>query len=96
MTSDVEEALAENERFLLSFSKEQKDGLKKFFKQLQKAASEITSDKKTLSRDLESDAAGGEQIAGVIEKLQKALDHFQSEQLAIAAEMGIQATGTAN
>jgi hypothetical protein len=90
MTSDVEEALAENERFLQSFTKEQKDGLKKFSKQLLKADSAITNDNKKLSRDLESDAVGGAQIAGTIERLKKALDDFQSQQLAIAAEMGIQ------
>jgi hypothetical protein len=96
MTTELEEALAENERFLQNFSQEQKDGLKKFSKKLQKTDSTITNHSKALSRGLESDAVSGEQIAEVIEKLQRALDVFQSEQLAIAAEMGIQTTGIAN
>jgi hypothetical protein len=96
MTTELEEALAENERFLQNFSKEQKDGLKKFSKKLQKTDSAITNHSKALSRGLESDAVSGEQIAEVIEKLRRALDEFQSEQLAIAAEMGIQTTGIAN
>lgn len=89
MTSDLEEALAENERFIQSFTKEQKDGLKKFSKQLLKADSAITNDNKKLNRDLESDAVGGPEIAGTLDKLKKALDDFQSQQSAIAAEMGI-------
>ena len=95
LSSDIEEALAENERFVLSFSKEQKDGLKKLSKRLQKTDSEINSHSRTLNRDLENDAVGGEQIAGVIAKLEKALDDFQSQQLAIANEMGIQPQPTA-
>jgi len=96
LTNDVEEALAENEKFLQSFSKEQKDGLKKFSKKLQKSDSEITNHSKTLSRGLENDAAGGEQIAGVIGKLNQSLNELRSAQLAIATEMGIQSTEAAN
>jgi len=96
LTNDVEEALAENEKFLQSFSKEQQDGLKKFSKKLQKTDSEITNHSKTLSRGLEHDAADGQQIAGVIEKLNQALNTLRSAQLAIANEMGIQSTEAAN
>jgi len=63
---------------------------------LQKSDSEITNHSKTLSRGLENDAAGGEQIAGVIGKLNQSLNELRSAQLAIATEMGIQSTEAAN
>jgi hypothetical protein len=84
------EAQGNNEKFLQTFSPAQKSGLKDATKKLGKANSEVTRGNKTLVRELEQSSAGGQQIAGVVEKLDKALDDFQAQQLAIGNEMGIQ------
>ena len=90
LSDRVVDAQDDNAKFLLSFSKEQQQGLKKIVKKLQKADSELTSGNKALDRSLQPDAAGGDQIAGIVERLDKALGDTQSEQRALAEEMGIQ------
>ena len=80
----------ESDKFLQSFSKEQQEGLKKIVKRLQKVDSELTSGSKALDRSLHQDATSGDQISGIAERLDKALGALQSEQRALAEEMGIQ------
>jgi hypothetical protein len=93
LTNDLEEAQADNEKFLASFSKEQEDGLKKLTKKLRKSDSEIEGENKGLRKDLDRNTADGEIVAR-LQKLEKALGDLQSQQLAIAAEMGIQNSTT--
>jgi hypothetical protein len=88
LTNGLEETQSESDKFLGSFSKEQEDGLKKLAKKLRKSDSEIGSQSKTLSQDVERQS--DEHIVAALQKLEKALADFQSQQLAIAAEMGIQ------
>ena len=93
LSDALEEAQSENDKFLQSFSKEQQSGLKKIAKKLRKADSEITSQSKALSQQLERGGTAGKQVGAIAEKLDKALSDFQSGQLAIATEMGIQGQG---
>jgi len=93
LTSALEEAQTDNERFLQSFSAVQKSGLKGEIKKLGKANSQVTKQSKVLTRGLGHSGIDGKQIAGVAEKLDKALGQFQTRQLAVGSEMGIQDKG---
>jgi hypothetical protein len=86
----VEEAQNDNGKFLRTFSPAQKSGLKDVAKKMAKSNSKITKENQTLARELEQAGADSQQIAGVVEKLDKALNDFQAQQLAIGNEMGIQ------
>lgn len=90
LTSAVEEAQTDNEKFLQSFSVVQKSGLKDVTKRLGKANSDVTKQGKALTRGLGHSVIDGKHIAGVAEKLDKALSDFQAKQLAVGTEMGIQ------
>jgi hypothetical protein len=96
LTNELEETGADNDKFLLSLSSEQEAGLKRLTKKLRKAASEVTHQSKLLNLSLEKDDLAGKQVADLVQKLDKALADLQSEQLAIASEMGIQTTQIAN
>jgi len=90
LSDAVVDAQDEGDKFLQSFSKEQREGLKKIVKRLQKLDSELTSGGKDLDRSLHQEAASADQIAGVAGRLDKALGDLQSEQRTLAEEMGIQ------
>jgi CHAT domain-containing protein len=94
LTSAVEEAQTDNEQFLQSFSAVQKSGLKDLTKKLGKANSDVTKQSKALTRGLGHSRIDGKQIAGVVEKLDKALSDFQTKQLAVGTEMGIPGEGS--
>lgn len=84
LSSAIEDAQSNNERFLSTFSPVQKSALKKITKNLSKANSEITKLDKTLSR---SDA---KQLHESVEKIDQQLAEFETNQSALAKEMGIQ------
>lgn len=90
LTSAVVKAQTDNEAFLQSFSAVQKSGLKHVTKKLGKANSDVTKQGKALTRGLGHSGIDGKHIAGVAEKLDKALSDFQAKQLAVGTEMGIQ------
>ena len=94
LTSAVEEAQTDNGQFLRSFSTVQKSGLKDVTKTLGKADSDVAKQKNAFARALGRSGIGGKQIAGVAEKLDKALRDFQARQLAVGVEMGIQGEGS--
>jgi hypothetical protein len=94
LTSAVGEAQTDDERFLQSFSAVQKSELKDLTKKLGKAQSDVTKQTKALTQGLGHSGSDGKQIASVVEKLDKALSDFQTEQLAVSAEMGIQGEGS--
>jgi len=94
LTDAVDEALDDNERFLLSFSAEQQGGLKKFSKKLRKSDAALDNHNKALSKTLDSGELDAGQIAELVGRVDKALSDFQSEQSQLAAEMGIQTRGT--
>jgi hypothetical protein len=85
----VEDAQGGNENFVKSFTKSQKAGLKELTKKLEKADSEVTKQWKDLERQLGGEKANGEGIAGAADKLEKALEEFQSQQIELGKEMGL-------
>jgi vacuolar-type H+-ATPase subunit H len=85
----IEEAQSDNQKFLQGFSKEQEEGLKKLTKKLRKSDSELSGQTKALVRGVER-RTSDDQLAPALQKLEKTLSDFQSDQLAVAAEMGIQ------
>ena len=90
----VEEAQGGNQDFLKSFTKSQKAGLKELTKKLEKADSEVAKQWKEMERQLAGATAGGQGIAGAADKLEKALEEFQNQQISLGKEMGIQTPAT--
>ena len=86
----VEEVQSGNRFFMKSFSKSQKSGLKEVTKKLDKADSEITKQKKVLNQSLGLPQGDDEGVAGLADKMEKALADFQAQQLSLGKEMGIQ------
>jgi len=85
----VEDAQGSNQDFVKSFTKSQKAGLKELTKKLEKADSEVTKSWKDLEKQLGGAKANSEVIAGTADKLEKALEEFQSQQVELGKEMGI-------
>ena len=94
LTSALEVAQSENQKFLETFSAVQKSGLKEVTKKLDKANSDVTKRSKALTSDLEGSRIARQQISGVAERLDKAINDVQARQLAIGSEMGIQSEGS--
>ena len=86
----VEEVQSGNRSFVNSFSKSQKSGLKEMTKKLDKADSEITKQKKVLDQSLGLPQGDDEGVAGLADKMEKALADLQAQQLSLGKEMGIQ------
>lgn len=80
LSSAVEEAQADSEHFLRTFTKVQKSELKNLVKKLDKANSEITKESKALGHGTD---------ASVVDRLNHALDDFEARQSDIGSEMGI-------
>lgn len=89
LKSAVEEAQGANQDLVKSFTKSQKAGLKELTKKLEKADSEVGKQWKELEKQLSSVKAANEGIAGSADKLQKALEEFQAQQIELGKEMGI-------
>ena len=87
----VEEAQGSNQDFVKSFTKSQKAGLKELTKKLEKADSEVGKLWKDLERQLGGAKAVTEAIALTADKLEKALEEFQSQQIELGKAMGITA-----
>ena len=86
----VEEVQGGNESFVKSFSKSQKSGLKELTKKLQKADSEVGKQRKALDQQLGRAKGESAAIAGTADKLEKALTEFQTQQVSLGKEMGIE------
>ena len=87
----VEEAQGSNQDFVKSFTKSQKAGLKELTKKLEKADSEVGKLWKDLEKQVGGAKAVSEGIALTADKLEKALEEFQSQQIELGKEMGITA-----
>jgi chromosome segregation ATPase len=85
----VEEAQGSNQDFVKSFTKSQKAGLKELTKKLEKADSEVAKEWKDLEKQCGGAKAVTEGIAGAVDKLEKALEELQSQQVELGKEMGI-------
>lgn len=90
LSDAVEEAQSNNQQFVRSFSSSQQSGLKALTRKLNKADSDISKQSKAFTQELGRSQIDGKKIAGVVEKLDKALTGFQTEQLDIGKEMGVQ------
>jgi len=86
----VEEARRNNLQFVGSFSVPQQSGLKPLIKKLSKSDSDLSKQGKAFAQELERSPIDGKKMANIVEKLDKALTGFQSGQLDIGKEMGIQ------
>jgi hypothetical protein len=86
----VEEVQSGNRSFVKSFSKSQKSGLKELTKKLDRADSEITKQKRVLDQSLGLPQGDDEGVAGLADKMEKALADFLAQQLSLGREMGIQ------
>ena len=89
LKSAIEEAQGANQDLIKSFTKSQKAGLKELTKKLQKADSEVGKQWKDLEKQLSSLKAANEGIAGSADKLEKALEELQTQQIELGKEMGI-------
>jgi len=86
----LEDAQGGNKYFVKSFSKSQKSGLKELTKKLEKADSEVAKQRKALDQQLGRTKGESVAIAGTADKLEKALTEFQTQQLSLGKEMGIE------
>jgi ABC-type transporter Mla subunit MlaD len=89
LKSAVEEAQGANQDLVKSFTKSQKAGLKELTKKLEKADSAVGKQWKDLEKQLSGVKAANEGIAGSADKLEKALEEFQAQQIELGKEMGI-------
>jgi hypothetical protein len=85
----MEQARSSNQNFLSSFSSAQKSGLQDATKKLEKSASELDRELKTLDQIVHSDKPETQLASSSAAALEKALASFQSEQLALGREMSI-------
>jgi hypothetical protein len=85
----IEQARAGNQNFLTSLSSPQKSGLQELTKRLAKADSDLDKESKSFDQIAQAPRPGIELIANSAATLNKSLDSFQNEQLALGREMSI-------
>ena len=90
LSDAVEDAQNNNLQFVRSFSSSQQSGLKTLTKKLSNANSDVSKQSKTLAQELGRSEIDSKRIANIVEKLDKALTGFQTDQLEIGKAMGIQ------
>jgi hypothetical protein len=86
----VDEAQANVQHFVSSFSTAQQSGLKPQIKKLGKADSDLSKQSKALAQELERSQIDYKKLVTVTEKLDKALTGFRAELVDLGKEMGIQ------
>ncbi len=87
----LEDAQGGSKYFVKGLSKSQKSGLKELTKKLEKADSEVARQRKALDQQLGRAKSESAAIASTADKLEKALAGFQTQQLSLGKEMGIEA-----
>jgi hypothetical protein len=90
LQDSVDEAQSENRAFRRSFLDSQEAGLKNLTKKLTKADSAVSKNAKALSQQLDQGTLNGARLANAAANLEKALTVFQSDQLNLGKDMGIQ------
>ena len=93
LSDAVDDARSTNRQFVNTLSASQQSGLKQVIKKLSKADVEISKDSEALSQELEHSEVDRKKVSGIAQKLDKALTDFQSEQIDIGKQMGIQPNG---
>jgi hypothetical protein len=86
----VDDAQKSNAQFVEMMNDNQTSGLKKLVKKLSKAESAVSKQQKALGLEIERSNADPKRVAGEADSLEKALTEFQSSQINLAHEMGIQ------
>jgi hypothetical protein len=90
LEDSVEEAQSENRAFRRSLLDSQEAGLKNLTKKLTKSNSAVSKSAKAISQQLDRGTLNSERLANAAANLEKALAVFQSDQLNLGKEMGIQ------
>jgi len=90
LQDSVEEAQRENRAFRQSLSDSQEAGLKNLTKKLTKSDSAVSKDAKAISKQLEQRTLNPGRLVSAAANLEKALALFQTDQLNLGKEMGIQ------
>jgi hypothetical protein len=90
LQDSVEEAQRENRTFRQSLSDSQGAGLKHLTRKLTKSDSAVSKDAKAISKQLEQRTLNSGRLVSAAANLEKALALFQSDQLNLGKEMGIQ------
>ncbi len=90
LEDSVEEAQSENRAFRRSLLDSQEAGLKNLTKKLTKSDSAVSKSAKAISQQLDRGTLNSERLANAAANLEKALAVFQSDQVNLGKEMGIQ------
>lgn len=85
----VEEARKSNSEFVKMLTDGQTAGLKKLLKDLNKAETPVSKQRKTFGREIEQSNGDPKRIAEQADSLEKALTALQARQVNLAKEMGI-------
>lgn len=92
LSDAVDEARSANLKFVNTFTAPQQSGLKPLIKKLSKADVDIGKDSEALQK-LGGSESNGKKVSALVQRLDKALTDFQSEQIDIGKQMGIQPDG---
>jgi hypothetical protein len=90
LQDSVDEAQRENRTFRQSLSDSQEAGLKNLTKKLTKSDSAVSKDARAISKQLEPRTVNSGRLVSAAANLEKALALFQTDQLNLGKEMGIQ------
>jgi len=93
LSDAVDDARTANRKFVNTFSASQQSGLKPLIKKLSKADVDISKNSKALSQKFERSEINGKKVSAIVQKLDRALTDFQTEQTSIGNQMGIQPNG---
>lgn len=93
LSDAVDDARTANLKFVNTFSASQQSGLKPLIKKLSKADVDISKNSKALSQQFERSEINGKKVSAMVQKLDRALTDFQTEQISIGNQMGIQPNG---
>lgn len=94
LTDAVEEAQAQHEQFVNSFSDVQKSGLKELAKRIGKINAELTKQDMALGQQLDRSNPDAKQMVGIVEKLDKVLRDYETQYRVVGARMGLPGEGS--
>ncbi len=90
LVDSIEEAQSKNRAFRQSLSDSQEAGLKNLTKKLTRSDSAVSKGAKAISQQLDQGTLTSERLVKAAANLEKALAEFQSDQLNLGKEMGVQ------
>jgi hypothetical protein len=95
LSDAVDDARSTNLQFVNTFSASQQSGLKPLIKKLSKIDVNISKQSKDLGQKFEQSEINGKKVSTMVQKLDKALTDFQTEQINIGKQMGVPPKGQA-